>query len=203
LDKHAAIEEAFISSVVGNYGVEQNEIHWLARPLRPSREDHDGRPRTGALVAAEGGICNLEAIVQGEDRAARIGAITGRSSTPDTSRYEIVDEGTVADLDCAVVVEYGAAQRPAAAAVESVGMAPETASVAGVGPERVAYGSAAPAKSAVPAGRAEKPMIPAATTTAETAMSTITDAAASTATVATLGAIPIAGSKVESNESAG
>jgi hypothetical protein len=126
-------------------------------------------------------------VVEGEDRATRIGAISSRS---DASCYEIVKGSTVVHPHAAAVVEYGAAQCPATAAVVGVGTAAEGAPFAGASPKKpVVRGSTAPSKAAVPAIQ-ERREVSGATTTVETAISTIGHATTTTAAVATLGAIP-------------
>jgi hypothetical protein len=61
------------------------------------------------LVATEGRIVDIQRVVQGEDRASCIGAISGRSATRDASCYVIVEEGAVTYLDGAAVIEDSAA----------------------------------------------------------------------------------------------
>jgi len=91
------------------------------------------------------------------------------------------------------LVEYRAAQCPAATTVFSVGTAPEAPSFAWMVPKKGVLGergSAAASKAPISARQA-KYGGPSTTTTAETAMSTIANTAAAAA-VASPGAIPVA-----------
>lgn len=101
-------------------------------------------------------------------------------------------------MDDAVVVEYGAPQRPATPAVQLVGMATERAAFARVGvtpeAEAVECGSAAPSNAAVPAVIANPERAgttyPAPATSAETALSSVAHAATTTTSVGPMAAIP-------------
>jgi hypothetical protein len=189
---HDALKEAFISTVVGDYRIVQSETGYRGR----TSEDHNGASRAGALVATEGGICDLQSIV-GEDRATCIGAVIGRSSIRYPSRHIIVVEGAIADLGAATGAEYGPAQCPAATAVVIVGTAAEGPPSARVGKPPNTSGPAAPSKPTVPTRRREKSSKgPTAATTAETAISTIAPAAAATTAVATRGAVSLGGEDV-------
>lgn len=63
-----ALDETFLSSIIGDYGVVQIEVDRRAPAARTACIslvciDHDGRSRAGALVAAKGGMCDFEGIV--------------------------------------------------------------------------------------------------------------------------------------------
>ena len=150
--------------------------------------DHDGRPRAGALVTTEGRICDLQDIGQGEDRATRIGAISSRSSTSDASCYENVKESTVVHPHDAAVVEYGAAQRPASTAAGASARPPNGPPLPGRLEHR--KNAALPQlHRPLQSHRLRHPLEPGATTTAETAVTTLGCAATTAAAVATAATI--------------
>lgn len=88
-------------------------------------------------------------------------------------------------MDRGTIAEYGATQRSAAAAKTTVGTAAESAPCARVGPLGATggRGSAAPSKAAIPTTQVNIRVKTGATTTAESAISTVSRAATATAAI--------------------
>ena len=130
----ASGKEAFAGAVIGDDRVADYEIDRCASASGASiiafvGVHHDRSAGAGGLIAAEGGIGNLEGIVQREDRAAGIGAVVGSASeimiAAYTPGYVVIRKGAVSNDYRAVMVKDGTAQRSAAARICSGRIAAE------------------------------------------------------------------------------
>jgi len=98
------MDDALLGSIVGDDGVFQDEDRGTAVFI-----DNDTASGTRGLVVADSSVLDDESAVARKDRAARISAIVGASSSANASCHSIVIEGAVLDDDMTVVTENGAA----------------------------------------------------------------------------------------------